>query len=238
MTVEHWWSFASLDLWEGNPLQNKNWPWKIIVNQNWPCKVMVNQNWPCKVMVNLNWPCNEMTNQNCHCLDESEMKVSCSLNHKWQIVHEMSPILQGTFGVCTQPMSDDVTLLSSMQFVSQVTNCPWYEPHVTGNIVYVPSQWAMMLHCNVVSHWLGAYTKWSGKLCDPAMSGWCTRQCKYRYQAPVPLKIFRSNSKFDQNLQCSGLKCTPPITTKFCTRHDSVTVVTHAKFCCDRLSIF
>ena len=53
--------------------------------------------------------------------------------------------------------------------------------------------------------------------------------------APVPLTIFRSNSKFDQNLQCSGLKCTLLITIimKFCTRHDSVTVVTCAKFCCD-----
>ena len=27
--------------------------------------------------------------------------------------------------------------------------------------VYVPSQWEMTLHCNVVSHWLGAYTKLS-----------------------------------------------------------------------------
>ena len=42
--------------------------------------------------------------------------------------------------------------------------------------------------------------------------------------APVPLTIFRSNSKFDQSLQCSGLKCTQPITTKFCIRHYSVTI--------------
>ena len=44
--------------------------------------------------------------------------------------------------------------------------------------------------------------------------------------------------EFDQNLQYSSLKCTLPTTTKFCTRHDSVTVVTCAKFRCDRLSIF
>ena len=55
---------------------------------------------------------------------------------------------------------------------------------------------------------------------------------------PVPLTILRLNSKFDQILQCSGLKCTLLITTKFCTCQDSVTVVTCAKFCCDRLSIF
>ena len=29
------------------------------------------------------------------------------------------------------------------------------------NFVYAPSQWETTLHCNVVSHWLGAYTKWS-----------------------------------------------------------------------------
>ena len=27
--------------------------------------------------------------------------------------------------------------------------------------VFAPSQWETTLHCNVVSHWLGAYTKWS-----------------------------------------------------------------------------
>ena len=27
--------------------------------------------------------------------------------------------------------------------------------------VHAPGQWEMTLHCSVVSHWLGAYTKWS-----------------------------------------------------------------------------
>ena len=57
-------------------------------------------------------------------------------------------------------------------------------------------------------------------------------------QAPVPLTRFRSNSKFDNIWQCSDFKCALPITTKFCTCHDSVTVVTCAKFRCDWLSIF
>ena len=56
--------------------------------------------------------------------------------------------------------------------------------------------------------------------------------------APVPLSIFRSNSKFDENSKHSSVKYTRPITTIFCTRHDSVTVVTCAKYRCDRLSIF
>ena len=57
------------------------------------------------------------------------------------------------------------------------------------------------------------------------------------HQAPVPLSIFRSNSKFDENSKHSSVKYTRPITTIFCTRHDSVTVVTCAKYRCDRSSI-
>ena len=29
------------------------------------------------------------------------------------------------------------------------------------NFVNAPSQWETTLHCNIISHWLGAYTKWS-----------------------------------------------------------------------------
>ena len=75
----------------------------------------------------------------------------------------------------------------------------------------------------------------------------CTVHVHYRsygvvapqlYQAPVPLSIFRSNSKFDENSKHSSVKYTRPITTIFCTRHDSVTVVTCAKYRCDRSNIF
>ena len=52
--------------------------------------------------------------------------------------------------------------------------------------------------------------------------------------APVSPTIFRSNSKFDQNWERSSLKYAQPITTKFCSRHDSVTVVMCAKCRWDR----
>ena len=51
---------------------------------------------------------------------------------------------------------------------------------------------------------------------------------------PVPLSIFRSSSKFDENSECSRFEYTRPITTIFCTRHDSDTVVTCAKYRCGR----
>ena len=57
-------------------------------------------------------------------------------------------------------------------------------------------------------------------------------------QAPVPLSIFRSNSKFDEKSERSSFKYIRPMTTIFCTRHDSDTVVTCAKYRCDRPRIF
>ena len=39
------------------------------------------------------------------------------------------------------------------------SNCWGYV--IRDNFVYAPSQWETTLQCNVVSHWLGAYTKWS-----------------------------------------------------------------------------
>ena len=48
--------------------------------------------------------------------------------------------------------------------------------------------------------------------------------------APIPLTVFQLNMKFDQNLECFSLKYDQPITAKFCTRHDSYTVVTCVKF--------
>ena len=48
------------------------------------------------------------------------------------------------------------------------------------------------------------------------------------YRRPALLTVFRSNSKFDQNVPCFGLKCNLPITPKFCIRHDSGNVVTCA----------
>ena len=57
-----------------------------------------------------------------------------------------------------------------------------------------------------------------------------------RFLPPIPINVFRSNSKFDKNLLCSGLKYAQLISMKFCTHHDSYTVVTCAKFHCDWLN--
>ena len=60
----------------------------------------------------------------------------------------------------------------------------------------------------------------------------------YLDMTPVPLNIFRSNSKFDENSERSSFEYTRPVTMIFCTCHDSDTVVTCAKYRCDRPRIF
>ena len=37
----------------------------------------------------------------------------------------------------------------------------WIGSPFRDHFVYMPSQWEIMLHCNVVSHWPGSYSKWS-----------------------------------------------------------------------------
>ena len=87
-------------------------------------------------------------------------------------------------------------------FRSHQTFVWWY---LQGSDVYVPSQWEMVLHCNTVSHWLGAHTEWSLSL--------------YTY-IYLQLWIFHVLHTFSSsNRKCSPV-C-PPIFTKHC-HHDYI----------------
>ena len=100
--------------------------------------------------------------------------------------------------------------------------------HITGNSTFC---W------KASSHWQQKATKF----CITCPLWWESPDEHWIHmwnQAPVPLSIFRSTSKFDENSKHSSVKYTRPITTIFCTLHDSVTVVTCAKYRCDRSSIF
>ena len=64
--------------------------------------------------------------------------------HKWPVTRKMFRF-------------DDVIMIAA-------TWCPNLSMIVVkcrGPFVYAPSQWKTTLQCNVVSHWLDAYTKWS-----------------------------------------------------------------------------
>ena len=37
----------------------------------------------------------------------------------------------------------------------------WYQNQCRHHFVYVPNQWETTLQCDVISQWLGTYTKWS-----------------------------------------------------------------------------
>ena len=62
-------------------------------------------------------------------------------------------------------MTDNVTLGKPLDWrtVIHSEKMDWMQiiPIRGGCSISVPSQWEMMLQCNIVSHWLGTFTKWS-----------------------------------------------------------------------------
>ena len=44
--------------------------------------------------------------------------------------------------------------------ISTTCNISVLRNYSMDHFVYAPSQWEMMLHCYIASHWLGIYTKW------------------------------------------------------------------------------
>ena len=102
------------------------------------------------------------------------------------------------------------------------------------------SPWSASLIHNLTKSWLpwltalihqiGGTSPWSAALIHNLTNSWLPWLTALIHQTPIPLSIFRSNSKFDENSECSSFKYIAPITTIFCTRHDSNTVVTHAKY--------
>ena len=114
--------------------------------------------------------------------------------------------------------------------------CVWYLYMWFFILWYFIPHWTILLkHCQSPPPKPLTITTLSSSQCCMQYSG-TLGPCYNGIQAPVTLKVFRSNSKFDKNLEYSGLKYAQPITMKNCTRHDSVTVVTCATFRCDRLS--
>ena len=73
---------------------------------------------------------------------------------------------QNNSWLCAQAMRDDVAMSRRLSTEPIPRMIP---EHTNRSAVYAcrnrfvnaPSQWEMTLQCNVVSHWLGAFTKWS-----------------------------------------------------------------------------
>ena len=98
---------------------------------------------------------------------------------------------------------------------------------------YLKALWEFFMVVNVLSCFNCCSKITKMRLCKRGDA-----KCLIPIQTPVPLSIFGSNSKFDENSKHSSVTYTQPITTTFCTRHDSVTVVKCAKYRCNRSSIF
>ena len=77
-------------------------------------------------------------------------------------------------------------------------------PHDTAHFVHAPSQWETMSHCNVVAHWLGAYTtpKWSPMILKPydCFQRFWTLQWRQWHHGPPQLGcLFTSSSRLTAN---------------------------------------
>ena len=80
------------------------------------------------------------------------------------VVTRVGDVLILYFGEDTE--DDKSTIELRCITLAVVVPCHWafasYEPMIYRNhFVYAPSQWETTLQCNVVSHWLGAFTTWS-----------------------------------------------------------------------------
>ena len=70
---------------------------------------------------------------------------------------------QGTFLVTIRsPVTCNkyITVMQSLR-----DGCMWADSIPRNHSVYAPSQWAMVLQCNTISHWWGSYTEWSLHTC-------------------------------------------------------------------------
>ena len=107
--------------------------------------------------------------------------------------------------------------------------------------VHLGHWWRLLTDHGLLPARLGTSTDrhqcpWSTGRWTYMVGAWCWHNIDtiFAFLAPVPLSIFRSNAKFDENSERSSFEYTWPTTTIFCTRHDSDTVVTCAKYRCDR----
>ena len=66
---------------------------------------------------------------------------------------------------------------------------------------YAPSHWDMMLHCNIISHWLGAYTNWSLSLSViGAWSSYIDRPSQFQVIPGITLLTMIPLQSFSQQL--------------------------------------
>ena len=88
------------------------------------------------------------------------MKFQSNINYKYDsdLLFHISMIIV----IYAKFLFDEISLLNySNDSFHIIWNSIKYCLCNRDNFVYAPSQWETTLQCNVVSHWLGAYTKWS-----------------------------------------------------------------------------
>ena len=88
-----------------------------------------------------------------------------------------------------------------------------------GSFQHVPNQWETTLHCNIISHWLGAYTKWS--LLNYKMT---SHHFTQRPKSPLTNKLEDDLSSFNwrpRSLTIFELPKTEEVSLSFCPLNGS-----------------
>ena len=103
---------------------------------------------------------------------------SVSLDIKCTTLYRESELLLADF---ISWFSFHIIFWDKQHFFKMLRPCPWARIHA-------PSQWETTLHCNIISHWLGAYKKlipawdlatWKVKIEPVTFCGWVVLQRKY-----------------------------------------------------------
>ena len=96
--------------------------------------------------------------------------------------------------------------------VNMIVSLLWAATSIRDHFVNAPSQWEMTLHCNSVSQWTGAFTKWSQSIVlpnDDMASYWVCIQMQSRFV----YKTLTTTEKCNWLIVLTASKCKAPITT-------------------------
>ena len=121
--------------------------------------------------------------------------------------------------------------------------------YIRDHFVDAPSQWETTLQCNVVSRWLGTYTKWSLNTCTNSKHNIPYDLTSNTFARPSPIVLMGKwnglgpiSSDFDELMIQISQKYLWPfhgtnngsIKSQFCTCHDSSAVMACANLWLDR----
>ena len=83
----------------------------------------------------------------------------------WSWWHHQMETFSTVLALCEgNPLVTSRAVFNLLHRLKNISAWNEYDMHFRNHFLYAPSQWET-LHCNTISHWLGACTKWSLAFC-------------------------------------------------------------------------